>query len=68
MVVVLFKPLWLTRLHAWLAGAVVHISGALHHAGAGGRVIDAGVCITQPCLLQRVALAPECSGQQVAAP
>ena len=50
MVVVLFKPLWLTRLHAWLAGAVVRISGALHHVGAGGRVIDAGVCITQPCL------------------
>jgi hypothetical protein len=42
LVFVLFKPRWLAGLHGWLARAVVHISGALHRAGASGRVMDIG--------------------------
>jgi hypothetical protein len=37
----------MARLHAWLAGALVPISSALHRAGAGGRMIDAGTCCDQ---------------------
>ena len=39
---VLLKPRWLAALHARLVGAAVWISGALHRAGAGGRVLDEG--------------------------
>jgi hypothetical protein len=48
LVFVLFKPRWLTGLHSWLARAVVRISGALHRAGASGRVMDIGARRTLP--------------------
>ncbi len=42
LVFVLLKPRWMGRLHAWLAGAVVRLSGVLHRAGAIDNVVDIG--------------------------
>jgi hypothetical protein len=71
MVFLVFEPLWLARLHAWLAGVVVGISGALHRVGASGRVLDSGARCALPQsgplhsahkLLQRHSLfLPRCS-------